>query len=212
MKLKHYSLIFSISGIAVLYFLSILAQPVVIELSDISNYEGKEVIVDGTVTKYSFTSYGSQIITISGDNFSAAVFLEGAADVEYGDRIRVTGNVQKFGDGWEVIVDNEKFVEIIEKWQNITTPLWQLSLSPERYNGLNVNVTGYLDSLYDTYLYLTDLDEEYKIIIFYDPYMYNFLQPGQKITVFGKFEFNKEEFRYTILVTEPTHGISIGES
>ncbi|MEA2055856.1 MAG: hypothetical protein U9O49_03380 [Candidatus Thermoplasmatota archaeon] len=212
MKLKHYSLIFSISGIAVLYFLSILAQPTVIEISDISNYDGKEVIVDGTVTKYSFTSYGSQIITIRDNNSSAAVFLEGVADVEYGDRIRATGNVQKFGEGWEIVVDNEKFIEVIEKWKNISIPLWQLSLSPERYSGLNVNVAGYLDSLYDTYLYLTDLDEEYKIIIFYDPYMYNSLQPGQKITIFGKFEFNTEEFRYNILVTEPTHEILIGES
>jgi len=148
MKLKHFSIIFSIVGIACLYFLSTLSQPISIELKNISKYEDKNVIVEGIVTEYYLTSFGSQIITIESDNASTIVFLEGKADVEYGDKIQATGKVQKYKGDWEIVVDNVDFVKVIQKWQNISMPLWQLSMSPTKYEGLNVNVTGYVDTIY----------------------------------------------------------------
>jgi len=39
LKLKHYSLMLSITGIAILYFISLLSQPVLIELSELPDYE-----------------------------------------------------------------------------------------------------------------------------------------------------------------------------
>lgn len=74
MKLKYFSLIFSIAGIVLLYFLSTLTQPVLIELHEIPEYEGKQVIVEGIVTEHHVTSYGSQIITIANDNVTTTVF------------------------------------------------------------------------------------------------------------------------------------------
>ncbi len=208
LKLKHYSLLLAITGIVVLYFISLLSQPVLIELSELPDYEDKQVIVEGTVTEYHVTTYGSQLITIKDKNKSATIFIETEIDVEYGDRIRATGKVQKYNDGWEIIVSNKKFIENIHKWQNISIPLWQLAQKPSNYQGLNVNVTGVVDSLYDNYLYLTDLDGTYSLIVFYNPYMYNSLYPGQTVIVEGKFDFNQETFRYALTLSEQNHKIS----
>ena len=208
LKLKHYSLILSIAGIAILYFISLLSQPVLIELFELPDYEDKQVIVEGAVTEYHVTTYGSQLITIKDKNNSAIIFIETEIDVEYGDRIRATGKVQKYNDGWEIIVSNKKFIETIQKWQNISIPLWQLAQKPSNYQGLNVNVAGVVDSLYDNYLYLTDLDGTYSLIVFYNPYMYNSLYPGQTVIVEGKFDFNQETFRYALTLSEQNHKIS----
>jgi DNA/RNA endonuclease YhcR with UshA esterase domain len=186
--------------------LSTLSQPALIELKDVSKYEEKSVIVEGIVTQNRLTNYGSQIITIESDNASATVFIEGKIEVEYGDKIQATGKVQKYKGDWEIVVDNENFVKVIQKWQNISIPLWQLSASPEKYEGLNVNVTGYIDTIYDTYFYLADPDGNYSIIVFCNPSKYN-VHSGQKVSVAAKFIFNKEEFRYRLDVSDETHGI-----
>jgi len=209
MKLKYFSLMFSIAGIILLYFLSTLTQPVLIELHEIPEYEGKQVIVEGIVTEHHVTSYGSQIITIANDNATTTVFAEGKTDVEYGDKIQVTGKVQKYKGDWEIVVSNVRFVNIIQKWQNITFPLWQLAENPTKYVGLNVNVTGRIDTIYDTYFYLVDSEEEQSIVVFYNPSEYNnSFYPGQKVHVAAKFTFDEEDFRYKLEVSEEIHNIS----
>ena len=209
MKLKYFSLIFSIAGIVLLYFLSTLTQPVLIELHEIPEYEGKQVIVEGIVTEHHVTSYGSQIITIANDNVTTTVFVEEKTDVEYGDKIQVTGKVQKYKGDWEIVVSNVRFVNIIQKWQNITFPLWQLAENPTKYVGLNVNVTGRIDTVYDTYFYLVDSEEEHSIIVFYNPSEYNnSFYPGQKVHVAARFTFDEEDFRYKLEVSEEIHNIS----
>lgn len=208
MKLKHFSLIFSVVGIACLYFLSTLSQPISIELKNVSKYEDKDVIVEGIVTENYLTSFGSQIITIESDNASSIVFLEGKVDVEYGDKIQATGKVQKYKGDWEIVVDNVDFVKVIQKWQNISMPLWQLSSAPTKYEGLNVNVTGYVDTIYDTYFYLNDPEGNYSIIVFCNPSKY-IIHSGQKISVAAKFTFSPEEFRYRLDVFDETQSILV---
>ena len=91
MKLKYFSLLFSIAGILILYFLSKLSQPPLIEIHEMPDYEGKQVIIEGVVTNYQVTKHGSQIITIKDDNDTTTIFVEGETNIEYGDRIQATG-------------------------------------------------------------------------------------------------------------------------
>jgi len=209
MKLKYFSLIFSIAGILLLYFLSTLSQPTMIELYEIPEYEGKQVIVEGIVTEHHTTSYGSQIITIESDNATILVFAEGETNLEYGDTIQATGKVQKYKGDWEIVVDNERFIKIIQKWSNITFPLWQLAENPAKYDGLNVNVTGFIDTVYDTYFYLVDSEEEYSVIVFYNPSGQDALYPGQKVNVAARFIFDAEDLRYKLEISEDIHGVSL---
>ena len=208
MKLKHFPLIFSILGVSLLYLLSMLSNPTVIELSEIQEYDGKQIIAEGIVTDYHTTTYGSQIITIENNNTRAIVFVEGEIFVEYGDLIEATGAVQKYKGEWEIVVDDERHIKILRKWNNISFPLRQLAENPERYEGLNVNVTGVTDLVYDTYFYLIDEDDIYSVFVFYTPVEQNFLHPGKKVKVAAKFYFDEEDLRYKLTVSEETHKIT----
>ncbi len=207
MKLKHLSILFSIAGILFLYFISALSQPVLISLTEIPEYENKQVIVEGTVTDYQDTTYGSQIITIAGGNASVCVFVEGSIRVDYGDTIQATGEVQKYNDDWEIIVNNERFVKIVQKWQNISIPLLQLAKNPIKYVGLNINVTGYVDMIYDSYFYLTDADGAHSLLVSCNPSIYDAAVPGEQVSVAGQFNYETEELRYALVICKEAHGI-----
>lgn len=207
MKLKHLSVLFSIAGILFLYFISTLTQPILISLAEIPEYEDKQVIVEGTVTDYQDTTYGSQIITIVGGNASVCVFVEGSIEVEYGDTIQATGKVQKYNDEWEIVVNNERFVKIVQKWQNLSIPILQLAKNPTKYIGLNINVTGYVDMIYDSYFYLIDADEIHSLFVSCNPSIYDAVVPGEQVSVAGQFTYKKEELRYTLIICKEIHGI-----
>ena len=207
MNLKHLSVLFSIAGILFLYFVSTLTQPILISLAEIPEYEDKQVIVLGSVADYQSTSYGSQIITIIGDNTSAYVFVEGNIEVDYGDTIQATGKVQKYNDDWEVVVNNERYVKVIKKWQNLSIPILQLAKNPTKYVGLNINVTGYVDMIYDSYFYLIDADGVHSLFVSCNPSAYDAVIPGEQVNAAGQFTYKKEEIRYTLILCKETHGI-----
>ena len=159
------------------------------------------------MTEHRVTNYGSQIITIEGDNASAIVFVEGKINVQYGDRIQAIGKAQKYKDDWEIVVGNERFVYVIQKWQNITIPISQLAEHSTTYKGLNVNVTGYVDMVYDTYFYLINQEETHSLIVFYNPSEQDTVYPGQKIYVAAKFDYDAKNLRYKLEICEEIHGI-----
>ena len=207
MSLKKYSLIFSITGILVLYILSRLAQLPLIELHELPDYEGKEVTIKGIVTEHYITRYGSQVITIKDQNASATIFVEKKTVVEYGDRVQVTGEVQKYRDAWSVAVNDNRLVRILKKWDNISFPLWQLAENPSRYLNLNVNITGYVEFVSNSNFYLVDLDKKHSLIIFYTLSDDFTIFPDQKINALGRFSFDKENFRYKLDICDENHAI-----
>ena len=208
MKLKYFSLIFSVAGILILYFLSELSQPPAIEIHEIPDYEGKQVIVEGIVKDHRVTKYSSQIITIENNNTRIAVFVEGISDVEYGDKIQVTGEVQKYKEGWEIVSNDNRLVKMLEKWYNISFPLWQLAENPTKYLNLNVNVTGYVESISNAYFYLVDIEQKYSLIVFYKLSDNITIFSGQKVSVSGKFSFDEKNFKYQLEICEENHGIT----
>ena len=207
MKLKYLSLFISITGICLLYLISKLSQPVLIEINEMEDYEGKEVIIKGLVKEHHLTKFGSQIITIIDNNSTTEVFLEGMKEIEYGDLLQVTGEVQNYQDKWEIMVNDNRQVKILQKWQNITMPLWQLAENPTKYIDLNVNVTGYVEFVSNDNFYLVDLDKKHSLLVLYSNSENITIYPGQKIFVFGRFCFDKENFRYRIKVFDEHHKI-----
>lgn len=208
MKMKHATLIFSIIGILFLYFVSKMYQPPLIAINQMPNYQDKQVIIEGIVIEHHITKYGSQIITIENNNATTTIFVEGIADIEFGDKIRVSGDVQKYKEGWEIVVNDAHQVKILEKWCNISIPLWQLADNPSKYINLNIQVNGYVDSISNSYFYLTDLEKNHFIPIFYELGKNITISAGQKICVNGKFSFDKENLRYKIELTEESHNIT----
>jgi RecG-like helicase len=211
MILKHYSLIFSVVGILVLYFLLRTSQSTMISINEISKYEGKQVTIEGTVLEHHLTKYGSQIIEIENDNATTTVFIEGKIEIEFGDKIQVTGEIQKYEGEWEIVVNSINMVKIIEKWKNSSFPLWQLAENPNKYLGLNINVSGYIDYISNSYFYLSDFDRKYSLPVFYTLVENLTISPGQKISVYGQFLFDEENFRYKLELNQKIHRINIQE-
>ena len=207
MKLKYFSLFVSIIGILILYLIAKLSQIPLIELNEISEYEGRQVILEGVVNEYQFSKQGNQIIQIKNGNDTAVIFIEGETEIEQGDTIQAIGEVQKYGSDWELIVDNINYVKILKKWQNKSIPLWQLAEKPLNYLNLNVNITGYIESISNTYFYIVDLERNHSLIVFYRISKNITIHPGQKVNVLGKFSFDKEKFRYQIGLCEEQHDI-----
>ena len=209
MKLKYFSLLFSVVGILILYFLSRLSLPPLIEINRMPDYVGKQVTIEGLVADYRTTRHGSQIITIKSNNDSATVFVEGTINLEYGDKIQATGEVQKYEDGWELVINDRNFVKVLEKWHNKSFPLWQLAENPTKYLNLNVNVTGYIESLSNAYFYLVDIENKYSLIVFYKLPKSVTIFPGQKVSASGKFSFDEENFRYQLEIYDEKHNIAL---
>lgn len=209
MKLKYFSMLFSIIGILILYMISKFSQAPLIKINEIQDYEGKQVSLKGYVTEHHITKFGSQIINIADENFSVDVFIEGKVNVEYGDEILVTGEVQKYKDTWEIIVNDYRRIQILKRWQNISSPLWQIAENPTKYLNLNVNVTGYIESVSNAYFLLVDIETKHSLIIYYSIVKDITLYPGQKICALGKFTFDEKNFRYMLDICEESHGITL---
>ncbi len=209
MKLKYFSMIFAIIGILVLYMLSKFSQAPIILISEIHDYEGKQVTLKGIVTEHHLTKFGSQIIKISDNNSSVEIFLEGKIDLEYGDKIQATGEVQNYKDTWELIVNDIRQLQILKKWHNVSFPLWQIAENPTKYLNINVNVTGYIESVSNAYFLLVDIERKHSLIIYYTLSKNITLYPGQKICASGKFTFDEKNFRYMLDICEENHGISL---
>ena len=215
-QLKYFVVILSVVCIALLYFLSTLSQPIIIELNEVPDYEGKQVIVEGTVTEHYITTFGGHIINIKDmdnqSNFEVIVFVEEETMVEYGDKIKATGKVQKYNDEWEIVVNDARFVEILQKWSNITFPLWQLAENPSKYVGININVTGVVERDYDSYFYLIDSEEQHSIVVSYDSSKFHNFTQGDNVYVRGQFVYDEETLRFKINVKEESHRISVVET
>lgn len=207
MKLKQLSLIFATTGTIFLYFLAILSKPVVIDLVEIPRYEGKKITTQGFVTEYFTTKYASQMITLKDENFSVIVYVEGTTDVEYGDRISVTGEIQKYKEDWEVMVGDKNNLQILQKWENISMPLWSLAQQPARYLGLNVNVTGFIDVVYNSFFNLVDLKTNTSIPVYFEDYSGASIYSGKKVTIFAKFLFDENQLRYKLVLCDEKHGV-----
>ena len=210
MKFKYLIILIAIASLVALYFLSLVSQPDLISLSALPTYNGQQVIVQGVVTEYRITTYGSQIITIrdiENSTNSVMLYIEGEVSVEYGDTIQAIGEVQQYQEQWEVSVNNPQFVTILQKWNNQKFPLWQLAENPGKYLGTNVNVTGIVTQKHESSFSLTDAEGKYSIDVSYDsscPYQFS---KDDSVAVAGRFIYETKTFQYVLKATESTHGI-----
>jgi DNA/RNA endonuclease YhcR with UshA esterase domain len=207
MKLKYFSLLFSFFGILFLYILSKISQPIFIEIAEMEKYDGREVTVRGIIKEYNVNRFGNQIITIFDKNQTAEIYIEGITDVEYGDKIQVTGTVEKYQKKIELVVSDTRQVKLLKKWQNITIPLRQIAQNPTKYIGLNVNVSGFVEFISNDNFYIVDLENKHSILVEYLNYRDVAIYPGQRINVFGKLIFDEKNFRYKLKVFEEIHSI-----
>jgi len=207
MNIKHLSIISSIAGILILYTLSLYAQTPIIPLSDISEYDGQIITTNGTVTEYHSTSYGNQLITIKQGNNTAILFLESPIDIQRGDKLNATGRIQQYEDEWEIIIEEQELVTIEQSWENNTLTLQEIAENPINFLNQNLNVTAYVDIIYDEYFQLIDETYQYQCIV-EKPYIKNLtLYTGQPINLNAYLTYDNTQMRYLFEFKNENHTI-----
>lgn len=191
---KRFVVGFAAIGIAVLYLVSGFSQPEEIALKDVKNSEGKNVTAKGIVVEKYQTKNGNTIMDIRDDNTNISVFHEGYVDAEIGDEIRVTGKVQKYKNMYEIVASE---IEILKRWDENHIELRQLKSNPEKYDGMNINVTGFVTSIRRNKFNLSDDQNttncSIKVVIMKSTELTELLFKNQKIFVKGKFVKGKTE-------------------
>jgi len=200
MKFNYLVVILAIGGILGLYWIGSLAQPETISLQSVPTYEGKKIITEGIVTNQYTTSIDTQIIEIKNlsSNASTKIFLKEKTIVDYGDLIQVTGQVQKYKQDWEIVTENKQAIFILRKWQNISIPISQIAVSPDRYTGLNIKVSGIVEECSSTSVKLCDSESKYKLSLRSDSSFIQMFSEGSHITVSGVLQYDEETLTYVL--------------
>lgn len=213
-KLSLFAILFSIIGIFVLYFISLSSIPPSISLSEVKNYEGREVIVEGIV----FANYGKEntFLKIKDGNSSLLIYSEEKlSNIEIGDEIQAMGVIQKYKGEYEIIIKSKNDIKILKKWSNEFLSLKELSEKPNRYEGVNVNVVGYIKfqpTINDknATTSLTDNLTNSSVVLRVEIKSLNkTLKQGFYVNIRGKFVYDDYNLKYFILVNEEKHGVWI---
>ncbi|MFH1013186.1 MAG: hypothetical protein V1769_01610 [Thermoplasmatota archaeon] len=205
MRIKYISLLIALIGIAALYTLSLFAQAPSIELSQLPAYENEIVTTQGTITKYYQNDYGNQIITIRNNNTTATIFASVPATVQSGDTIQATGKVEHYKETWEIIIDDPKDLTIIKKWNETTIQLWEIAQNPITYVECNLNVTGYIDSIYESSLYFTDNNFEHTILVMISKKENITFYPGEPVVLSAQLLYDSTQLKYFFSLSETYH-------
>jgi hypothetical protein len=190
-----------------LYFISTLTQPIQIDISDIQNYENKVVTTQGLVKEYYNTKYGNLIINLAGNSSSITIFSEENFDLEFGDRIQVTGKVQSYEDEWEIVVDTNRNICLICKWANLSMPIWQIAQNPGKYENLNINVTGIVDLVSDDYFLLKDIEKNHTVMALSNINMKKYI--GQQVWAKGKLKYCNEHLMYRFYISQDLNAMGL---
>jgi cytochrome c-type biogenesis protein CcmE len=211
MKFKYLVIVLAVGCLVLLYLLSLYSQPTTIALSSLPEHEGQQVIVLGVVTDQRTTASGSQIISIKdSENSSGAIitlFIEGETQVDYGDIIQATGVVQQYKNEWELVVNNPRYVIILQKWNSSVMALWQLAENPDKYLDTNVNVTGVAGQGSKSSFSLIDSREKYSIMVYYESSCPHLFSQGDTVAVGARFVYDDATFQFVLHATENNHGI-----
>ncbi|MFO8133713.1 MAG: OB-fold nucleic acid binding domain-containing protein [Thermoplasmatota archaeon] len=91
--------------IAGLYLVGTASEPSSISLADLDEHEGETVQAAGLVVHVQRYSQAASFVLRNG-SVSARVFSPHGADIRQGDRVRVTGTVQRYQGRLEIMADN----------------------------------------------------------------------------------------------------------
>ena len=207
MNHKILSLLISVIGILVLYYLSLLSQPNLINIDQVEQFEGNLVSIKGTITATKTISQNNQAITIMDNTSTLPVFIDDIVEVQIGDQVKVTGTIQKYNDEWQLVSDLPDSVIILSSWKNHSINLTEIAQNPTKYIDQNVNVTGYVDIVFDSYFHLTDDNYQYTFLV-EKPYIKNVsLYPGKKISIQAQFTYDSSNTRYLFEFNSQNHTI-----
>ncbi|UCH89913.1 MAG: OB-fold nucleic acid binding domain-containing protein, partial [Thermoplasmata archaeon] len=153
LKFGHVAIIFGVLGIAFLYVVTVLSQPIQIEdFTELEHYEGEVVSVEGTILNSYTTSNGEQYYTLYKNEDLLDVIIENNKNVDKNAQVNsivsVTGEVQKNYRGeYELVGTDGKSLKVVGQcnppdlnWTNV-----------EFFNNTYVQTAGTVIDIEDYY-------------------------------------------------------------
>ncbi len=141
-RLRIIAVLVAVAGISALYLYSISLDPERVRISDLGEYVGKYVVVQGNVVD-AYSSEGSTTLTLSENtsNATVKVFLDSKESVEPGDRVELMGKVDEYHGGYSISVAGNGYFRILKRWESSVLTLPVLAQNPWEYEGQNVNIS-----------------------------------------------------------------------
>jgi hypothetical protein len=134
--------------------MSLASEPVLVEdYSKLSDYEGEIIITKGIIIDIDPTSRNELVLTLLEPidlESTLKIFIENSnRNFTIGDVIRVKGSVLKLAEDFlELVVVNDKDIDIIGHWHNIRLSIPELAHrlehSPTEFRYLPVELSGFL--------------------------------------------------------------------
>jgi hypothetical protein len=196
---KRIVILFSLLGVCVLYYISLVITPPFVPLDEVAFHEGTIIRTRGVITELSVTESGHVLMQLEGNQTKLPLFFDslGArselSNLSYGDEIEVEGKVQIYRGVYELVAF-ETGIKTVRQEGDIAF-VSQIAVQPEEYKGRKLRVVGYAEDVYTHVFYLCDETGSYRMRVrFMDAAIpISALHEGDKVIAEGVFSYDAQE-------------------
>ena len=205
-RIEKIVIIFSVSGVCILYGISLIITPPFVPLDDVALYEGTVIRTEGVVTDFSVTDSGAVLMKLEGNQTELIVFLESGDDgqellnLSYGDEIEVEGRVQVYRGDYELFCSESGIREVTQQGREIFF-VSQIALQPDEYEGRKIRVAGYAEDIYAQVFYLCDEPGSHRMRVKLKStttISISELEEGERIIAEGVLSYDAKNMRYEL--------------
>jgi hypothetical protein len=195
---------FSLVGVCVLYYISLVITPPFVPLNEVAFHEGTIIRTRGVITELSVTESGNVLIKLAGNQTELPLFFDSSTarqellNLSYGDEIEVEGKVQVYRGSYELLA-SEGGMKMVTQ-DHDTAFVSQIAVQPEAYEGRKIRVVGYAEDVYTHVFYLCDETGSYRmrVRVMDADSSISTLQEGDKILAEGVFSYDTQNMRYEL--------------
>ncbi len=195
---------FSLVGVCVLYYISLVITPPFVPLNEVAFHEGTIIRTRGVITELSVTESGNVLIKLAGNQTELPLFFDSPtarqelSNLSYGDEIEVEGKVQVYQGSYELFV-SKGGIKMVTRERD-TAFVSQIAVQPEAYEGRKIRVVGYAEDVYTHVFYLCDETGSYRmrVRVMDADSSISTLQEGDKILAEGVCSYDAQNMRYEL--------------
>ena len=199
--------LFSLLGVCVLYYISLVITPPFVPLDEVALYEGTIIWTRGVITDLSVTESGTVLMKLTDNQTELPLFFDAPdagqklSNLSYGDEIEVEGTVQVYRGVYELVASATGLKTV--KRERPTAFIAHIAMQPEAYEGRTIRVIGYTGDIYTHVFYLCDETGGYRMRVSCSnaaipPSALQALEEGDKIIAQGVLAYDAQNMRYEL--------------
>ena len=146
-RVKVLIIVSSLLGLMILFILSNMAHIQEVHLDELESHENEIVKVRATVTGIDYFDSGSARVHVKEEETKSFIFIETTSKdlkLRNGDEIEATGRVVRYQNDYELMVANEKGIQLVRRGESTEIFLADLSRNSQDHLDLPVRISGYL--------------------------------------------------------------------